>query len=100
MGILISTIRTDGAGYFLNDGTASGSGKQEDDVFCCSHCQAIVTKTQYKEHGGWCRLCRDVICGPCMDRTKTHGCEPFSQKIDEALELNHRAHQRAKLLGI
>lgn len=98
--IIIGTPHKHNAGYYKNDDRASGGLKTEADIQSCVHCQAVILMQKWKEDGGWCGRCSKPICGPCADRMLTKGCEPFIQKIEQALESNFRRQQFRKIAGI
>jgi hypothetical protein len=98
------TRQSDGAGYMMNDGRAAHEGMEEADILCCPHCQATVNLQAWRKErseggGGWCRKCAAPVCGPCLTRMLTHGCEPFIKSVDKALELAYRRTQNRKILG-
>lgn len=93
--------RFDGAGYLISDNSASDWGtREEDDVVCCAHCQAVVRKRQWVVAGGYCSNCDAPLCKTCADALQQQGCQNFMRKIDEALRDHHRREQNARLLGI
>lgn len=89
-------FRMNGQGYLLADNRAAGEGKDEDDIFACSHCQALMRGRDYKHEGGWCAKCFAPLCKHCAKRAETQGCTPFRKLIDRQLEENHRR----SLLGV
>ena len=55
--------RFSGAGYWLNDDTASGGKKNEDDILVCGHCQRVIKKKEWLNDGGCCHQCDEPLCG-------------------------------------
>lgn len=101
MGILITRVTSiSGAGYISIDETAAGKGHREADIYCCSHCQAVIFVKAWREDGGFCGRCQAPVCGPCADRMQTRGCEPFTAQVERMLEEVYRREQNAKILGI
>ena len=97
------TRQGNGAGYLMNDGRATHEGVEEADIVCCPHCQATINLQKWRKErkeggGGWCRQCFAPVCGSCLTRMLTHGCEPFIKLVDELLELNYRRQQNSKSL--
>lgn len=90
-----------GHGYFLNDDTASGGVKSEDDLLSCSHCQAPIKKSDWKLQGGMCNVCTSPLCFNCVKRAAKFGCEgPYVRQLEQAVNDSYRREQNAKLLGI
>jgi hypothetical protein len=79
---LIGTPHAKGSGYFLNDNTASGGEKVEDDVRTCPHCQAVILMRKWRAYGGFCRQCNAPVCGLCGERMEMFGCEPFLKILE------------------
>lgn len=106
MTFVIGTPHTRGAGYFVNDDRASGGQRTEADVRTCPHCQAVLLMQQWKQvengsmHGGWCMRCNAPICHHCNRRMKVEGCRPFTQKIEEAFEMDSKLTHFRKLAGL
>ena len=102
-GSRLITRQSDGAGYSFNDSRSTHAGVQEYDVVCCPHCQCTMNLQMWRKEreqggGGWCRQCSAPVCGPCLTRMLTFGCEPFMQKVDKALEQHYRIEQNRKAL--
>lgn len=51
-------------------------GTREYDTITCVHCQRIVVPA--REEHGFCRLCMDHICAPCVGQP----CVPFMKALD------------------
>lgn len=99
------TRQSDGAGYLHNDNRAAHQGVEEADIVLCPHCQATIRLQDWRKEreqggGGWCRQCFAPVCGPCLTRMLTEGCQPFIKMVDKALELAYRRKQNQKILGI
>ena len=102
----IVTRQGDGAGYLFNDNRAAHEGVEEADIVCCPHCQCTINLQAWRkdnskggthnEMGGWCRKCFAPVCKLCTKRMLTFGCEPFIQKVNEAVERNERIRQNMK----
>ena len=104
-GVIVTRRVTDGAGYLHNDNRAAHEGLQEADIGCCPHCQRTINLQEWKKEreqggGGWCRQCFAPVCGPCLTKMLTYGCQPFVKLVDKALEENYRREQNRKALGI
>ena len=103
---MISVRRqSDGAGYLMNDDRNSGGGVSESDVICCPHCQTVILLQAWRKEreeggGGYCRKCSAPVCGLCLERMLTHGCEPYIKFIERQVEENYRREQNRKVLGI
>jgi len=73
------------AGYAIAVGP---DGTVEYDTITCSHCnKAVVVRTSdIKFEGdlgyGRCLQCDHDICGPCEEKSRVRGCEPFMKKIE------------------
>lgn len=80
-------------GYVFNDDRASGGQVTEQDIVCCTHCQATLKRTEWEIEGGWCGNCNSHICIQCAVKMDTEGCVPFVKLVDEAL--NKQAKDRA-----
>jgi hypothetical protein len=89
-----------GEGYYLNDDRASGGKRVEGAVLGCGHHNGSMAKEDWQRNGGMCFVCGKPICAPCMERTRTFGCEVFEKKLDSALSDLHRREQNAKILGV
>jgi len=101
------TILT-GAGYRFSDNSESGGAKEENDVLCCPHCQAVIYKSGPNENwrasdggSGWCGRCNAPICGTCANRALTEvGCTPFVEYVEKLMSDEHRRTQFRKLAGL
>lgn len=91
---------SNGAGYLLNDNRNSGGKKQEDDIYSCAHCQALLLKSQYVQDGGFCSRCMQPVCPHCADRMLTFGCENFLRQLEVSLGIKYREDQFRKMAGI
>lgn len=92
-----------GAGYLVNDNTASGHGKQEADVVLCPHCQKVIELSKWRAAdggNGWCMKCASPICGPCANRLLTEGCKPFMAEIEKMLQRDYARAQFRKVAGL
>lgn len=104
--MIIGTPFARGAGYFCNDNTVSGGGKEEADVRTCPHCQAVILMQTWrrvedgKMNGGFCGRCNAPVCGNCNKRLATHGCEPFMEKIEKGLAASEKLKLFRKLAGL
>jgi hypothetical protein len=85
------------AGFLSNDNRASGGQLEEDDILGCSHCQALIRKSEWKIKGGYCYQCDQPLCLPCAEKAKRHGCANFKRQIDQQVE---QAYRRDRLVNI
>ena len=89
-----------GQGYFRIDNSCSGGGREEGDMMGCHHCQRLIKRTSWKQEVGYCFKCDAPVCDPCLERMKTHGCEPFLRQFLAVLEDQYRRDQNSKILGV
>lgn len=69
---------------------------REQDSFTCGHCSKIVLvgpKQKGEDIGGMCKICYNLICGPCADLGI---CEPFEKKLEKQ-EARDRFRRQAGL---
>ena len=89
-----------GHGYFLNDDTASGGLKTEDDLVSCKHCQKPLKKVEWKLRGGMCNVCTSPLCYTCYEKAQKFGCTPYVEQLERAVNEDYKRRQNAKILGI
>ena len=100
MTFVIGTPHARGAGYVMNDDTASGGKKMQGDVQTCAHCQTVIIMQQWKENGAWCSRCGHPICVNCGVRMDTHGCENFLRHLEQSIGGEEKLSHFRKLAGI
>lgn len=70
------------AGYGTMTGPC-GTTTYESDTATCRHCNYVwivrSTRMSDADPGGWCALCRALICKHCAGKP----CEPFEKKLDQ-----------------
>lgn len=91
-----------GQGYYLSDDSASGGKRVEDDILSCTHCQAVMKKSEWKagQTGAYCPVCDGPICTGCTARMQKFGCEPYAKKFTAIIDDHYRKEQNAKVMGI
>lgn len=100
MTFLIGTPHSSGAGYYMNDDTASGGVKAQADIRTCTHCQAIIKMQLWKVEGAYCAKCAAPICFGCGALAEVEGCIPFNKRLYTALNDDYTSRQRRKLAGL
>lgn len=93
-------MRSDGAGYYINDNRANHGGVEEADVLTCCHCRKVIMLQSWREEGAFCHLCFAPACDSCGKRMLTFGCENFMRRLEAAEKDAYRRQQNAKILGI
>ena len=94
----------DGCGYLFVDNRANHGGVEEADIVLCPHCETTINLQKWRNQtdwekyrkvggGGYCHKCEAPICGMCLDRLLTHGCEPAKKRIDKSFERVNRIRQ-------
>jgi hypothetical protein len=104
---IIGTPHSKGAGYFVNDNTASGGTVVEDDVRTCPHCQAVILMRQWRlvggdgrMGGGFCTKCNAPVCPNCAAKMPTEGCIPFIAKLEKDFDMTVKLKQFMKIAGL
>ena len=105
MTFVIGTPFSRGAGYSINNRDIAAA-RQEDDVQCCTHCQAVIRMRQWKKvenggmAGGFCMRCNAPVCGPCNTKMVTEGCMPFIEKLERSLDMTVKLRAYIKAAGL
>jgi hypothetical protein len=100
MTFIIGTPHTKNAGYLGAETGGHNNRKVEADIKTCTHCQAAINMTVWKEDGAWCGKCQAPICGPCGDKMLTQGCLPYVKRLEMILESDEQRAQLRRILGI
>ena len=100
MTFIIGTPHTHNAGYLGVETGGHNSRRVEADIQTCTHCQAVINMTSWKEDGAWCGKCQAPICGPCGDQMLLTGCLPYVKRLEMILESDEQRAQLRRLLGI
>lgn len=61
----------------------------EEDSFTCGHCQKVErvkARQRPEDVGGMCKVCMNLICGPCVGLMV---CDVFEKKL-ERIEARYR----------
>ena len=97
----IGTPHTRNAGYYFNRYSCD-TNLTEDAVQTCSHCQAIIKMSEWKQDGGWCSRCEKPLCNhaDCMAQTARLGCVPFIQQLERQIENTIKLEQHLKIAGL
>jgi hypothetical protein len=100
MSILLRTRFDKNTGYYVNDNTASGGERVEDDIQTCKHCQRVLYKKAWLKNGGWCNGCQSPVCTPCATRMMKEGCKPYNDEVEKALESVVQLQQFRRMAGL
>ena len=68
----------------LWDPTFYGGHPKEADTYSCNHCNKIVhvkPMAPLDDLGGRCGACDALICKDCLQKSYTHGCDVFEEKL-------------------
>lgn len=82
-----------GAGYVMSDNRASGGTLLEDDVLGCGHCQASISKTNWRAYGeNKCSTCDEPVCSVCKFIMAANGgrCSNFKMMVEKVIEAKAR----------
>ena len=77
--------------------TEEGRTKEEFDTVTCFHCNAlfrVAPASDPADIGGLCKLCMQLVCGPCADKGQ---CTPWEKQMEE-IEARDRFLRSAGLL--
>lgn len=101
MTFIIGTPHAKGSGYY-NSRYSADSRVVEDHIHTCSHCQAVIKMSEWKEAGGWCGKCEKPLCDhpDCMAETALKGCIPFIKKIESFMENTVKLEQHLRIAGL
>lgn len=100
--MIIGTPHTHNAGYLLRNQDLSLAKRQEADIQCCKHCQAVIKMQEWREDGAWCSKCQSPVCarGECAVKTEKFGCLPYIAYIERLIEDEVTLNQYRKMVGI
>jgi len=91
------------AGYVMSDNRPSGGLLVEDDVIACLHCQASISRRNWRAYGeNRCFTCDGPMCSCCTFEYGSNGhvCNNFKMRVERMVEDKARSEQLSKVLGL